>query len=101
MKEGAVRKSQSVSAGSKMSADVATGVNIYQKGQDPPLLPDSEYPDWLWEILKRPKTLKQLREEAQKGGGPASLCADDLLRLDKLERKEKIKAHNQASSKHQ
>jgi large subunit ribosomal protein L54 len=84
-----------------MSAQVATGVNIYQKGQDPPLLPDSEYPDWLWELEKKPKTLKQLKVQAQAGGGYESLSPDDLLRLVKLERKQAIKARNQASRKRQ
>ncbi|XP_058956885.2 large ribosomal subunit protein mL54-like [Pocillopora verrucosa] len=28
------------------------GINYLKDGSDPPLLPDNEYPDWLWEVLQ-------------------------------------------------
>lgn len=34
------------------------GINYLKEGSDPPLLADSEYPEWLWSILddkKKPK----------------------------------------------
>lgn len=82
-----------------MSSEVATGVNIYKKGQDPPILSDSEYPEWLWELEKKPKTLKQLQQQAKDGGGFECLPPKELFRLIKLERKAAIKAHNEASRK--
>ncbi|XP_074651260.1 large ribosomal subunit protein mL54-like [Tubulanus polymorphus] len=33
------------------------GANIYKDGQDPELKPDSEYPDWLWELRLDPKPI--------------------------------------------
>lgn len=33
-----------------MSKEVVTGLNILKKGQDPPLRPDDQLPDWLWQL---------------------------------------------------
>lgn len=82
-----------------MSSEVATGVNIYVAGADPPLLPDEEYPEWLWELERRPKTMKQLQQQAERGGGYEALEHGDFFRLLKLERRAAIKAHNEASRK--
>ncbi|KAK2562940.1 hypothetical protein P5673_013920 [Acropora cervicornis] len=37
------------------------GINYFKDGSDPPLLSDSEYPDWLWDILTDEK--KRSRDE--------------------------------------
>ncbi|XP_072924787.1 large ribosomal subunit protein mL54 [Hemitrygon akajei] len=43
----------------------AVGVNIYKQGADPKLLPDSEYPDWLFSLnLGPPKNLDELDPES-------------------------------------
>eukprot|EP00123_Amoebidium_parasiticum_P012630 comp21486_c0_seq1/m.29759 comp21486_c0_seq1/g.29759 ORF comp21486_c0_seq1/g.29759 comp21486_c0_seq1/m.29759 type:complete len:114 (-) comp21486_c0_seq1:124-465(-) len=34
---------------------VCNGANIYVGGEDPPLRPNEEYPDWLWTLLDEPK----------------------------------------------
>ena len=44
-----------------MSNDVVTGLNITKGGSDPPLKPDEEYPDWLWQLAQPEKTLGEFR----------------------------------------
>lgn len=46
-----------------VSAEVCTGANIFTNGSDPPLKPDEEYPEWLWELTKPLKTSKQLQQQ--------------------------------------
>ena len=29
-----------------------TGVNYFKEGEDPPIKPDEEYPEWLWELIE-------------------------------------------------
>lgn len=36
------------------------GSNIYKKGEDIILKPDSEYPEWLWNIKLEPRKLSDL-----------------------------------------
>ncbi|XP_051893993.1 39S ribosomal protein L54, mitochondrial [Pristis pectinata] len=43
----------------------AVGVNIYKQGTDPELLPDTEYPEWLFSLnLGPPKNLDELDPES-------------------------------------
>ncbi|XP_078279841.1 large ribosomal subunit protein mL54 [Rhinoraja longicauda] len=44
----------------------AVGVNIYKQGTDPKLLPDTEYPEWLFSLnLGPPKTLDELDPDSR------------------------------------
>ena len=56
-----------------LSKDTATGLNLLKKGSDPPLKPDSEYPDWLWTLVAPEKTLGELKRQ-----GEASLTLEDV-----------------------
>ena len=81
-----------------MSKDTATGVNIYTSGEDPKLGEDADYPDWLWTLCDTPKTLKQLAQQADKGG-VGDMTNEDFFRMEKLKRKAKIKEHNRQNAK--
>ena len=44
-----------------LSKEVVTGLNTLKKGADPPLRPDDQLPEWLWELAEPEKTLNELR----------------------------------------
>lgn len=46
-----------------LSDEVCTGANVFSEGTDPTLKPDDEYPEWLWELSKPMKTIKQIRQQ--------------------------------------
>ena len=50
-------------AGMAMSKDVVAGANYMKAGSDPALRPDSEYPDWLWDIMKPREPLFALQRK--------------------------------------
>ncbi|KAK9825425.1 hypothetical protein WJX81_004741 [Elliptochloris bilobata] len=52
-----------VHRGMAMSKDVVTGANYQKAGSDPPLRPDSEYPEWLWDIMKPKEPLFALQRK--------------------------------------
>ena len=56
-----------------LSPTEATGCNIFKNGSDPPILPDSEYPDWLWKLATPGATLKELERK-----GPDNLDMDEV-----------------------
>ncbi|XP_051233973.1 39S ribosomal protein L54, mitochondrial [Dicentrarchus labrax] len=42
----------------------AVGVNIFKQGEDPPLKPPEEYPEWLYQLnLGEPKKLNELNSD--------------------------------------
>lgn len=110
-----------------MSSEVVTGLNILKGGADPPLRPDAELPDWLWELAAPPKTLNELKRSQEEalssadvsqtvaeprqalvsvawGRGdlaspPRRLPAMQLERLVKLENRHGIKVRNDDRSK--
>ena len=36
-----------------------------KNGDDPPLLPDSEYPDWLWKLADPKKPLEEISQDSK------------------------------------
>lgn len=59
-----------------MSPEVVTGLNMLKGGADPPLKPDAELPDWLWELAAPPKTLNELKRSQEE-----ALSSADVSRL--------------------
>ena len=39
--------------------NLCRGRNYFKEGSDPPLLPDSEYPEWLWNTLEPKQPLDE------------------------------------------
>lgn len=70
------------------------GANILKDGQDPKILPDSEYPDWLWHLLDKCPPLSELRRKDIE-----TLPYEDLKRFVKLDNRAKIKENNMMKAK--
>ncbi|KAL8522514.1 hypothetical protein ACS0TY_012617 [Phlomoides rotata] len=70
------------------------GANILKDGQDPKILPDSEYPDWLWHLLDKHPSLSALRRK-----DVGSLPYEDLKRFVKLDNRARIKENNSMKAK--
>ncbi|KAL2939916.1 39S ribosomal protein L54 mitochondrial [Bienertia sinuspersici] len=80
-KGGAASDAPKVSSLSKeVKASTVVGANILKDGTDPKIRPDSEYPDWLWQLLdKRPALSELQRKNAE------DLSIEDLKRYVKLD----------------
>ncbi|GER47474.1 mitochondrial ribosomal protein L37, partial [Striga asiatica] len=70
------------------------GANILKDGQDPKILPDSEYPDWLWLLLDKKPALSELRRKDVE-----NLPFEDLKRFVKLDNRARIKENNSLRAK--
>ncbi|ACO64238.1 predicted protein [Micromonas commoda] len=109
-KTDAVAADGGASTGS-MSTTHCTGLNILKDGKDPELMPDDQYPDWLWTILDPEKgniamkTLGELEKElvaAKKADVDLKydvMAIKDVKRLLRLRRRAKIKANNALRAK--
>ena len=109
-KTDAVAADGGASTGS-MSTPHCTGLNILKDGKDPELMPDDQYPDWLWTILDPEKgniamkTLGELEKEleaAKKADVDLKydvMAIKDVKRLLRLRRRAKIKANNALRAK--
>ncbi|KAK4779394.1 hypothetical protein SAY86_006922 [Trapa natans] len=83
---------------SKLSKEVKSttvvGANILKEGADPKILPDSEYPDWLWHLLAKSPPLSELKRK-----NVESLPFEDLKRFVKLDNRARIKENNSLKAK--
>ncbi|KAL3636668.1 hypothetical protein CASFOL_018967 [Castilleja foliolosa] len=70
------------------------GANILKEGQDPKILPDSEYSDWLWHLLDKRPPLSELRRK-----DITTLPFDELKRFVKLDNRARIKENNSLKAK--
>lgn len=84
--------------GSSLSKEIKSttvvGANTLKDGSDPKILPDSDYPDWLWHLLDKRPALSELRRK-----NVETLPYDDLKRFVKLDTRAKIKENNSVKAK--
>ncbi|WCJ27510.1 Mitochondrial ribosomal protein L37 [Euphorbia peplus] len=78
----------------EVKSTTVVGANILKDGADPKVLPDSEYPDWLWHLLDKRTALSELRRK-----NVETLSYDDLKRFVKLDTRARIKENNSEKAK--
>ncbi|GKV41318.1 hypothetical protein SLEP1_g48866 [Rubroshorea leprosula] len=78
----------------EVKSTTVVGANILKDGADPKLLPDSEYPDWLWHLLDKRPALSELRRK-----NVETLPYEDLKRFVKLDNRARIKENNSVKAK--
>ncbi|KAF5769679.1 putative ribosomal protein L37 [Helianthus annuus] len=78
----------------EVKSTTVVGANILKDGTDPKILPDSEYPDWLWHLLDKKPALSELRRK-----NIETLPYEDLKRFVKLDNRARIKENNTTRAK--
>ncbi|KAJ8750078.1 hypothetical protein K2173_013993 [Erythroxylum novogranatense] len=78
----------------EVKSTTVVGANILKDGADPKVLPDSEYPDWLWHLLDKRSALSELRRKETE-----HLSYEDLRRFVKLDNRARIKENNSVKAK--
>ncbi|GJP45779.1 hypothetical protein CLOM_g5115 [Closterium sp. NIES-68] len=78
----------------EVRAATVVGGNILKTGSDPNVLPDSEYPEWLWTLLDRKAPLSELKRKRIEDMGMG-----ELERLVKLDNRDRIRATNATRAK--
>eukprot|EP00743_Colponemidia_sp_Colp-15_P006849 GILK01007386.1.p1 GENE.GILK01007386.1~~GILK01007386.1.p1 ORF type:complete len:117 (+),score=18.07 GILK01007386.1:45-395(+) len=71
-------------------------INIYVNGKDPVIGPDSDYPPWLFEMMKPPKILSDIARAARSGN---EIPFEELLEYKKKTHKLALKEANFNSKK--
>ncbi|CAH9074143.1 unnamed protein product [Cuscuta epithymum] len=94
-KGGGAADGPKVSSLSKeVKASTVVGANILKDGTDPKVLPDAEYPEWLWHLLDKKPALSELRRRDLE-----TLPYDELKRFVKLDNRARIKENNSLKAK--
>nr|AFK34152.1 unknown [Lotus japonicus] len=78
----------------EVKSSTVVGANILKEGSDPKILPDSEYPDWLWHLLDKRPALSELRRK-----NIETLSYEYLKRYVKLDNRARIKENNSLKAK--
>ncbi|KAL6960466.1 hypothetical protein U1Q18_041018 [Sarracenia purpurea var. burkii] len=78
----------------EVKSTTVVGANILKDGADPKILPDSEYPDWLWHLLDKRTALSELRRK-----NIETLPYEELKRFVKLDNRARIKENNSVKAK--
>jgi len=78
----------------EMKSTTVFGANILKDGADPKIMPDSEYPDWLWHLLDKRPPLSELRRK-----NTETLPYEELKRFVKLDNRARIKENNAVRAK--
>lgn len=73
--------------------------NIFQNSEDQKLLPDSAYPDWLWNLADPQKTYAELEGMFVHGKDIEKATLGDYRRFLRLNRKLVIKLNNKRLQK--
>ncbi|KAG8481720.1 hypothetical protein CXB51_026630 [Gossypium anomalum] len=78
----------------EVKSTTVVGANILKDGTDPKIMPDSEYPDWLWHLLDKRPALSEVRRK-----NIETLPYEDLKRFVKLDNRARIKENNSIKAK--
>ncbi|XP_004302085.1 PREDICTED: 54S ribosomal protein L37, mitochondrial-like [Fragaria vesca subsp. vesca] len=78
----------------EVKSTTVVGANILKDGTDPKILPDSEYPEWLWHLVDKRPALSELRRKDIE-----TLPYEDLKRFVKLDNRARIKENNSLKAK--
>ncbi|XP_022773663.1 39S ribosomal protein L54, mitochondrial-like isoform X2 [Durio zibethinus] len=78
----------------EVKSTTVVGANILKDGADSKIMPDSEYPDWLWHLLDKRPALSELRRK-----NIETLPYEDLKRFVKLDNRARIKENNSVKAK--
>jgi large subunit ribosomal protein L54 len=82
----------------ELSSKVATGVAIRKGESDPPLLPDDQYPPWLFELMTPEPTTAELQRLYEQGEGEGLTLAQ-MKRLFRYKNKQRIREDNASRAK--
>lgn len=78
----------------EVKSTTVVDANILKDGEDPKILADSEYPDWLMHLVDKRPALSELRRKKIE-----TLPYEDLKRFVKLDNRARIKENNTLKAK--
>ena len=94
--KGGAKVAESAAAANDLES-VVRGLNILKDGQDPVVKPDSEYPDWVFELHKPLPSLEELSDKYK--DDPESLTHRETKRLIREWNRQRIREGNDEKRK--